>query len=147
METAESLAIVSAGVFFLTGLLTGIWKYKQIMASENGRAHPYVDISHRSSLLYAFAAMLLAKFVEVSQLPSNVELVATALVLFYFASAICTYLVHGFLQDTANQLKAPHHVGKQKIASPLVSLYMWTLIATEIGGFLVLFYGVIVAVI
>ena len=61
METAESLAIVSAGAFFLTGLITGVWKYKKIMASENGQAHPYEDICHRSSLMYAFAAILLAK--------------------------------------------------------------------------------------
>ncbi|MBW2941725.1 hypothetical protein [Zhongshania aquimaris] len=52
MEMAESLAIISAGVFFLVGLLSGIWKYKQIMASDKGEAHPYVDICHRSSLFY-----------------------------------------------------------------------------------------------
>ena len=76
MEPAESLAVVMAGVFFLNGLLTGVWKYLQIRSSESATAHPYVDIAHRASLLYSFAALLLAKFAEISQLPSNVEFFA-----------------------------------------------------------------------
>tara|TARA_R110001592_G_scaffold110593_1_gene307082 strand:+ start:224 stop:688 length:465 start_codon:yes stop_codon:yes gene_type:complete len=147
METAESVAVISAGAFFLVGLLSGIWKYQQIMASENGQAHPYVDICHRSSLLYAFAAILLAKFVEISQLPSMVEIVAVSAVLLYFASAIFTYFIHGLLQDTDNQLKPPFRVGKTSISAKLISVHMWMLIAAEVFGFLVLFYGVIVALI
>ena len=56
MESSQQLSIVAAGVFFLTGLLTGVWKYLQIRASEEAEAHPYVDIAHRSSLMYSFAA-------------------------------------------------------------------------------------------
>ncbi|MFT7405472.1 hypothetical protein [Zhongshania sp.] len=143
---AENLAIISAGVFFLAGLLTGVWKYQQIMKSEDSSAHPYVDICHRASLLYAFAAILLAKFAEVSQLSNRVELIAVGVVVFYFATAITTYLVHGLLKDTDNQLKSPHAMGQLTISSRMISLYMWTLIAAEIGGFLVLFYGVLIAI-
>ncbi|MFT5887381.1 MAG: hypothetical protein ACI9BO_000187 [Zhongshania sp.] len=143
---AEDFAIISAGVFFLTGLVTGVWKYQQIMKSENGSAHPYVDICHRASLLYAFAAILLANFAEVSQLSNTVELISVGVVVFYFATAITTYLVHGLLKDTENQLKAPHAMGQLKISSKVISFYMWTLIAAEIGGFLVLFYGVLTAI-
>ena len=146
METAQSVAIVCAGLFFLTGLMTGIWKYKQIMASAEGQAHPYVDICHRASLMYAFAAILLAKFVEVSQLPGMVELIAVSAVLVYFASAIITYFIHGLLQDTDNQLKPPFHVGKMEISSSAITLHMWMLIVAEVAGFLVLFYGVVIAV-
>ena len=146
METAQSVAIDCAGLFFLTGLMTGIWKYKQIMASAEGQAHPYVDICHRASLMYAFAAILLAKFVEVSQLPGMVELIAVSAVLVYFASAIVTYFIHGLLQDTDNQLKPPFHVGKMKISSSAIALHMWMLIVAEVAGFLVLFYGVVIAV-
>ncbi|MCX2977668.1 hypothetical protein [Candidatus Marimicrobium litorale] len=145
METAEKLAIVSAGVFFLTALLTGIWKYRQIMAAANGEAHPYVDICHRASLLYAFAAMLLAKFVEISQLPAVWEILATAAVVFYFAVAILSYMVHGLLQDTENQLKAPFRLGQTNLSAHHVSVHMWMLIAAEVGGFLILFYGVLAA--
>jgi hypothetical protein len=144
--TAENLAIISAGVFFLTGLLTGVWKYQQIMTSQDSSAHPYVDICHRASLLYAFAAILLAKFAEVSQLSNRVEIISVGVVVFYFATAITTYFVHGLLKDTENQLKAPHAMGQLTISSKVILLYMWSLIAAEIGGFLVLFYGVLIAI-
>ena len=70
--TAHTLAILSAGVFFLVALLTGVWKYLQIRDSEDAQAHPYVDVAHRASLMYSFAAMLLAAFIEISQLPPRV---------------------------------------------------------------------------
>lgn len=142
---AESLSILAAGIFFLTGLLTGIWKYQQIMYSEKGEAHPYVDICHRTSLLYSFAAILLAKFVEISQLDSNIELIATGVVLFYFGFAIFTYFVHGVLQDTDNQLKKPFTLGSFQLPKAIISLSMWSLILAEVSGFLVLFYGVLIA--
>ncbi len=143
---SEDLALLAAGVFFLTGLLTGIWKYQQIMASEDAKAHPYVDVCHRASLLYAFAAILLVKFAEVSQLPNHIELIAVAAVVAYFAAAIISYFIHGLLGDTDNQLKAPHSIGKMALSPGAISLHMWMLIAAEVGGFLVLFYGVIIAV-
>ena len=34
--------------------------------SENHLAHPYVDIAHRAALLYSFATLLIAVFVELS---------------------------------------------------------------------------------
>lgn len=145
MNAPESLAIIASGLFFLVGLLTGTWKYLQIHASETGEAHPYVDICHRASLLYAFAALLLARFAEISQLPEMIELVAMALVLFYFATAIATYFIHGLLQDTENQLKAPFVMGKRELPAGFISIQMWMLIVAEIGGFLVLFYGVLAA--
>jgi hypothetical protein len=146
MQEAEKLAIIAAGVFFLSGLLTGIWKYHQIMASQNSQAHPYVDICHRASLLYAFAAMLLARFAEISQLPGHVELAAMAAVVFYFATAIVTYAIHGFLADTENQLHPPFHMGSVTMPRAGISIHMWMLIAAELGGFLVLFYGVVIAI-
>ncbi len=142
--TADSLAILAAGTFFLTALLTGIWKYLEIAASDDGQAHPYVDVCHRAALLYAFAAMLLAEFARISQLPRGVELVATALVLFYFATAIITYALHGWLKDTENQLKPPFVLGGRSLSGGAVATQMWMLIAGEVGGFAVLFYGVVI---
>jgi len=73
------------------------------------------------------------------------ELIAMALVLFYFATAIATYFIHGLLQDTENQLKAPFVMGKRELSAGFISIQMWMLIAAEIGGVLVLFYGVLAA--
>ena len=146
METAEAIAIIAAGVFFLSGLLTGVWKYLQIKSSESATAHPYVDIAHRASLLYSFAALLLARFCEISQLSSTVEIWAVSLPLLYFASAILMYVMHGVLRDTENQLKPPYHLGQTALPGAFITGYMWTLIVAEIGGFVVLFYGVLAAI-
>ena len=137
MVSAYQLAIIAAGIFFLNALLSGIWKYLEIAASEDGCAHPYIDIAHRASLMYAFAAILIAVFVEISQLPDMVEFLACLAMLVYFALAIATYMVQGFLKKTDNQLRD---------APPSTGWFMWSLIVTEVGGFCVLFYGVLVAV-
>ena len=68
--------VLAAGLIFLWALLLGAWKYRQMAASEDGLAHPYVDIAHRAALLYSFATLLLAAFVELSGFSSAVDLIA-----------------------------------------------------------------------
>jgi len=135
LEPAATLAIVSAGMFFLTALVTGVWKWVQIMKSPTHQAHPYADIAHRASLLYSFAAMLMGAFAALSAWGPQVDLVATAFPLFYFAFAIATYVWHGALQDTDNQFATRNFVS---------TWGMVTLVAGEFGGFVVLFAGVMV---
>lgn len=135
MISAYNVAIISAGIFFLNGLLTGVWKYRQIVSSENAMAHPYVDIAHRASLLYSFAAILLSVFVEISQLPAGIELLAVSLLILYFTAAIMSYMMLGFSQQTDNQFAHPRRG---------LTVAMWSLIVAETGGFLVLFYGVLI---
>ena len=53
-------------------------------ASEDGLAHPYVDIAHRAALLYSFATLLLAAFVELSGFPTAVNLIAAFVPIFFF---------------------------------------------------------------
>lgn len=48
MITAYQLSILAAGIFFMNALLTGVWKYMEISASEDARARPYVDNVHRA---------------------------------------------------------------------------------------------------
>ena len=134
--TAYALAILAAGIFFMNALITGVWKYVEIASSEEARAHPYVDIAHRASLMYSFAALLMAQFASISELPGRIELVATALPLAYFALAILGYMGQGLLKKTDNQFRGAH---------PSLGWFMWTLIVGEIGGFGVLFYGVVKA--
>ncbi len=50
---ATSATIGAAGVIFLLALVLGIWKYRQMATSPDHLAHPYVDIAHRSALLYS----------------------------------------------------------------------------------------------
>ena len=120
MISAYQLAIAAAGIFFMNALLTGVWKYLEIVRGEHAQAHPYVDIAHRASLMYSFAALLLATFVEISQMSDSVERLAVGLPLTYFAFAIVGYMVHGFRKKTDNQFRN---------AGPALSSFMWTLIA------------------
>jgi hypothetical protein len=141
MASAEKLALLASGVFFLNALLTGTWKYLQIRTSPDALAHPYTDIAHRASLLYSFAALLLARFVELSPYSNTVELWAVALPLLFFAGAIVAYMIHGALRDTDNQLRTPHVLGSRTLSPASMTAWMVALIVAEIGGFLVLFVG------
>lgn len=142
MEPALKLAIITCGLFFLTGLLTGVWKYICIARSPDAQAPVYVDICHRSALMYSFACLVLAKFVELSVWSAWVDFWATLIPIVYFALSVLSYAVHGWLRDTDNQLRRPHVLGRNTVPSQLISLFMWTLVMAEIGGFLVLFVGV-----
>lgn len=136
MTAASKLTLIACSIFFLIGLLTGVWKFLAIRRSLDAQAPRYVSVSHRTSLMYAFAALLLMKFVEMSSLPEHVKLVAAAVPLFFFATAIGVYILHGVLQDTDNQYRKPYRVGKT-LTSPFVfDLLNWFLIFGELGDFL-----------
>lgn len=138
---AVALALLAAGIFLLTGMLTGVWKYLAILCSEKAEAPYYVNIAHRSSLLYAFAAQLLAVFAGFSAWSPQVNFWATLLPLLFFAAAVFTYIVHGALRDTDNQLARPHRLGPLTLPGLMIRGFMWALILAEVGGFLVLFTG------
>ena len=136
-----ALALLAAGAFLLTGLLTGVWKYLAIVRSEKAEAPYYVNIAHRAALLYAFAAQLLAVFAGFSVWSPAVNFWATLLPLVFFAAAIFTYVLHGILRDTDNQLANPHRLGPLTLHGLLIHGFMVALIVAETGGFLVLFAG------
>ena len=126
------ITLLAAGLIFLLALVLGIWKYRQMATSDNHFAHPYVDIAHRASLLYSFATLLIAVFVELSSWATWVNLTAASVLVFFFLVAIGSYIFHGAKQDTTNQFEHPTgalHAG------------MWALIVGEIGGFAVLLAG------
>lgn len=126
------ITLLAAGLIFLLALVLGVWKYRQIMAAEDHRAHPYVDIAHRAALLYSFATMLLAAFVELSAWPAWVNLAAAGVVVFFFVGAILSYIEHGARRDTVNQFEN---------ADRRTEVAMAALIAGEVGGFGVLLAG------
>lgn len=141
MDNASNLALTASGIFFLTGLLTGIWKYLSTIRSERREAPRYVNVAHQASLLYAFAALVLLKFLEFSPFTETVNLLAVAFPLFFFAVAIASYIAHAVLRDTNNQFQEPFRLGRILIPPSLFHLFVWLLIIGEVGGFLVLFVG------
>ncbi len=130
--TAETLAITACGVFFMIGLLTGVWKYAAIMKNENHEAHIYINIAHRAALLYSFACLVLKEFVHYSALSDFIELIAVASVVLFFASAVFTYILLGIIQKTDNQFRSKNII---------TTWGMYLLIIGEIGGFGILLFG------
>lgn len=143
LTTATQWAIVFSGIFLWIGMLTGVWKYLQIRRSVQGRAHYYVDIAHRSSLLYAAASLILAVLSTFSVLSDFVALVCVLANLFYFTMSVLIYIVHGLLQDTTNQFKQPHQLGKLTLPAWCMSVMMLSLIVAELGATTVLLLGTI----
>lgn len=129
---ATAATVFAAGAIFLLALVLGVWKYRQMATSPDHLAHPYVDIAHRAALLYSFATLLVAVFVELSAWPAWVNLTAAMTLVVFFVGAIASYIVHGARRDTTNQLSNP---------GVAVHLAMWALIVGEIGGFAVLLTG------
>lgn len=125
----------------MSGLLTGVWKYRHIWRSDNSQAPYYVNTAHRASLMYSFAAVVLYIFVLYSPWSTTVDLVAVAVPVFFFGFAVSTYVIHGILQDTDNQFEQPHVLGPIELPPFVIRGSMWLLIAGEIGGFGVLFVG------
>jgi len=78
----------ACGIFFLTGLITGVWKYYHIHSSKEAEAPVYVDIAYRTSLMYSFATLVLTKFVEFSHYSGTVT--------FWSAAAPIVFLLWRF---------------------------------------------------
>ena len=132
ISTATAATLCAAGLIFLWALVLGIWKYRQMATSPEHLAHPYVDIAHRAALLYSFATLLVAVFVELSAWPEWVNLAAAMTIVVFFVGAIASYVMHGVRRDTTNQFDG---------AGPAIHLAMAALIVGEIGGFVVLLSG------
>ena len=133
-QMAPTIAIACAGIFFLTGLLTGVWKFSCMMKSQEFKAPYYVDIAHRAALLYSFAAILIAVFAWLSVFPDWVNTIATLSPLLFFAIAIANYIKLGIANATTNQLRDSTNPSADKAI-------MGSLMVAEIGGFLVLLVG------
>jgi hypothetical protein len=126
--------LLAAGLIFTWALLLGVWKYRQMATSPDGLAHPYVDTAHRAALLYSFATLLIATFVELSGFSEAVDLIAAFAVITFFVAAIAGYTTHGVLRDTDNQFREGDE-------PPGLHPFMWALIAVELAGFSVLLAG------
>jgi hypothetical protein len=124
--------LLAAGLIFLWALVLGVWKYRGMAKSPEALAHPYVDVAHRAALLYSFATLLIAVFVELSGWSQAVNLIAAFALIFFFVAAITGYVIHGWRRDTDNQFRDP---------VPGTHSFMWALIIAEIGGFAVLLAG------
>ena len=143
LTQATELSIIFSGIFLWVGMLTGVWKYYQIRKTELARAHYYVDIAHRSSLLYAAASLILAALSYFTVLSDMWTLACVIANLFFFAMSILTSIIHGLLKDTTNQFKQPHQLGQRAIPAWCMTLMMLSLIIVELVATAILLCGTI----
>ncbi|MQW91257.1 hypothetical protein GFH30_07230 [Acinetobacter wanghuae] len=134
VSLAVKLAVIASGAYLWIGMLTGVWKYLQIARSPQARAHYYVDIAHRSSLLYAPASLILAVLAYYSLFDEWLNLLCVILNIAFFSFSIGAYILHGVLKDTTNQFKEPHQLGRFQLPRILMRLAMYALIFAELGG-------------
>ena len=139
LSFAVKIAIIFSGLYLWIGMLTGVWKYWQISRSAHAKAHYYVDIAHRSSLLYAPATLILAILAYFSVWSAALNLTFVLINILFFSFSILSYVVHGFLQDTTNQFRQPHTLGKLSLPIWMMRCAMLLLVIGEIiatGGLL-----------
>lgn len=143
MDFAQKIPAFASGGFFLAGLVFGVWKYAQIARSPKAQASAYVDIAHRAALMYAFACLVVERFVVLSTLDETLELIAVVAQVGFFAFGLSTYVIHGVLRDTDNQFARPHKLGRSELPPAVMVAAMVALVVGEVGGFAVLFWGAV----
>ena len=132
MNPAIKISLAASGLFLLAGMLTGVLKYQRTMTSAEHRAPVYVDIAHRASLLYSFAALVIAKLLEYSPYSARVQMVAASVPLAFFAITIAGYTAEGLMNRTENLFRERNFT---------TTWYMYALIAGEISGFAIILWG------
>lgn len=134
MSFAIKISLLCSGLFLLSGMLTGIWKYSQIMKSENHQAPVYVDIAHRASFFYSFASLVIAKLLEFSPFSEFWQTIIVIVPLSYFILTVIGYIREGYLNRTDNMFRESNFI---------TTWFMYGLIVGEIGGFALIFGGFI----
>jgi hypothetical protein len=134
LNQSVAWAIIFSGGFLWVGMLTGVWKYYQIRHSPQARAHYYVDIAHRSSLLYAPASLIIAVLAYFSVWSEGLNLIFVLINLFFFSFSILSYVLHGWFKDTTNQFKQPHQMGRWHLPKWMLSSAMIFLVIGELGA-------------
>jgi hypothetical protein len=132
--TAARIALAASGIFFMVGLLTGVWKYIYIRQHQNAEAPHYVNTAHRAALMYAFAAQLLAVFAATSAFSDTVNTVAVIFPLLFFGIAIFHYINLGLTTKSNNSIRDSADRTKDYLILNMLA-------AAEIGGFSVLLLG------
>ena len=147
LTQAVAWAVLFSGVFLWVGMLTGVWKYYQIRHSAQARAHYYVDIAHRSSLLYAPASLIIAILAHFSIWSDGLNFTFVLINLFFFSFSILSYVLHGWLKDTTNQFKQPHQMGRWHLPKWILSSAMIFLIIGELGATAGLLLGTMIGLV
>ncbi len=125
MLLSIKLCLLSAGVFLFVGLITGVMKYRAMMSSSDHRAPFYIDVAHRASLMYSFAALVMAELLQYSPYGATWQVIFAAVPLLFFAISIATYIKLGLAKRTTTQFAQRNFT---------TTWAMWALIVGEVVG-------------
>lgn len=132
MTLSVTMSLACAGFFLLTGMVLGVVKYLKMMASPTHQAPVYIDIAHRASLLYSFAALVIAELLRYSPYSATAQVWMAGLPLFFFAVTIARYVQLGFEDKIENQFRERNF---------MTTWGMYALIVGQIGGFTAILVG------
>jgi hypothetical protein len=132
MALSVKIALLASGLFLLSGMVTGIWKYAKIMRSAEHKAPVYVDIAHRASFFYSFASLVIARLIEFSPFSQFQQAVIVGVPILYFILTVAGYIKEGLADRTDNMFAERNFI---------TTWFMYGLIAGEIGGFLLILGG------
>jgi hypothetical protein len=136
VKTSVLVATAACGVFFLTALVLGVWKWRAMLSAPDHLAPHYVDTAHRAALLYSFACLVLIHFVELSPFSEPVNVAAVSFPLAFFGVAIASYIQLGWRDTTDNVFDRRDFSTTTGVALLGIS---------EIGGFAVLLAGFVLS--
>lgn len=140
---AIKISILFSGIFFLAGLISGIWKYVCIKRSPDKSAPVYVSKTHTSCFMYSFAALLVGKLVESNQFSVNLNIFISSLLFLFFSLSIISYIVYGLNSEIKNQFSVPVTIGDRELPEFMRDLFMVSLILVEVIAFCILFFAFI----
>ncbi len=99
------VALFFAVFYFAAALITGVWKWRAMLAAKDGQAHAYIDIAHHAALHYGpfiLLAGILASFWSFEALLPAwilVEIMGWTMVL-----SLSRYITLGLRGTISNQL-------------------------------------------
>ncbi|MEP6903221.1 MAG: hypothetical protein ABJA66_15840 [Actinomycetota bacterium] len=132
MNIAVKISLLSSGLFLMLGMLTGILKYRGMMQSATHTAPVYIDIAHRTALLYSFAMLVAAKLLEYNPYSVTIQTAAAGLMITFFALTFAGHLTHGLKNDTDNLFRERNFS---------TTWFMYLLIPAHIIGLSIILWG------
>ncbi|HLM62400.1 MAG TPA: hypothetical protein VK308_16480 [Pyrinomonadaceae bacterium] len=128
MDLTIKILLLFAGLFLLSGMLTGIWKYRKLLRLPEQSTPVHIDMAHHSSFFYSFACLVIAKLIEYSPFSPGVRFGIAALPLVYFSATIIIYGAEGFLSQSEQLVSERSYVTQWFInglaAAQIISLIL-----------------------
>ena len=132
MPAAVKIALLFSGLFLLSGMVTGVWKYRKIMTSPDHTAPVYVDIAHRTSFFYCFASLVISRLIEFSPFGTAWQVLIVVAPVSYFVLTVIGYIKQGYINKTDNMFAERNFI---------TTWFMYGLIVGEISGVLLIVGG------